>query len=305
MIVLSANAAVLWFAWAAVASAGDIKVHVSWGHRATESHPYYVRFDAQEVALGGHVARDMETGDTVSEGVCTTTAGAGDVDGVSLELSFADIAVREIDNLHSIWAYLIEHGDAGAAPLEARSRVSSRSSKTDGLPGRSRYARFQPDRRSTAEQSGLLDAGIGRLYLRRRRAAGVRRPSCFVEGRACLGPRRARARGDARGVDRQVGGLRRSERSRITDMETNWLGTRGHLTGLIARHGATLQVRRGPMGSCSARPRLAAQVPVRSALGRRPVEGAAHRGRPAGAGDRNRCQRQTLSGRAVRRAALR
>ncbi len=213
-IVCGASAVVLWLAWAAVASAEDIKVRVSWGHRSTESRPYYVRFDAQEVTLGGHVAKDLETSDKVSAGVYTTTAGAGDIDGVSLELSFADIAVRDIDNLHSIWAYLIEHGDAAArAPLEARSRVSSRSSKADGLPERSRYARIQPDRRSTAEQSGLLDAGIRRLCLRRRYAAGVRRPSRFVGRRACLGSGRVPARGDTRGVDRQVGGFWKSTRA--------------------------------------------------------------------------------------------
>ncbi len=256
MIVLGANAAVLLSAWAAVASAGDIKVRVSWGHWATESHPYYVRFDAQEVALGGHVARDMETGDTVSEGVCATTAGAGDVDGVSLELSFADIAVREIDNLHSIWAYLIGHGDAGAV----------RRLKQDPA--------YRPDRRILTvclDEAGTRGFSLTIDQLLNNRAFWMPESDVFISvGDVPLefDAHLASLKGE-RVVDR----VAREPEATLADWtgkwadfgnphapnharETNWLGTKGHLTGLVAQHGSIYKF--GVDRWASVRPDLAA-----------------------------------------------
>ncbi len=237
-IVCGASTVVLWLAWAAVASAEDIKVRVSWGHRSTESRPYYVRFDAQEVTLGGHVAKDLETSDKVSAGVYTTTAGAGDIDGVSLELSFADIAVRDIDNLHSIWAYLIEHGDAGAA----------RRLKQDPA--------CRPDRRKLTvylNEAGTRGFSLTVDQLLNNQAFWMPESDVFVsvgdtppefdahlaslEGervldRVACQPEATLAEWTGKWAD--FG----SPHAPNHGHETSWLGTKGHLTGLIARHGS-------------------------------------------------------------------
>ena len=237
-IVCGASAVVLWLAWAAVASAEDIKVRVSWGHRSTESRPYYVRFDAQEVTLGGHVAKDLETSDKVSAGVYTTTAGAGDIDGVSLELSFVDIAVRDIDNLHSIWAYLIEHGDAGAA----------RRLKQDPA--------CRPDRRKLTvclDEAGTRGFSLTVDQLLNNQAFWMPESDVFVsvgdtppefdahlaslEGervldRVACEPEATLAEWTGKWAD--FG----SPHAPNHGHETSWLGTKGHLTGLIARHGS-------------------------------------------------------------------
>jgi hypothetical protein len=237
-MVLGASAVLLWFACAAVASAGAIKLRVSWGHRSTESRPYYVRFDSQEVSLGGLTAQDLETGDKVSGGVCTTTAGAGDIDGVFLKLSFADVAVREIDNLHSIWAYLIQHGDAGAAgrlkqdpayrPDRRKLTVCLDKAGTRGFSLTvdqllNHQAFWMPESDifvSVGDAPPDFDAHLASLKGRRVLDRVAREPETTLAewtGKwADFGSPHAPNHGD----------------------ETSWLGTKGHLTGLIARHGS-------------------------------------------------------------------
>ena len=305
MTFLTVNSAVLWFVWVAVASAGDIKLHVSWGHRATESHRYYVRFETQEVALGGYIARDMETGDRVSEGVCTTNAGAGDVDGVSLKLSFADIAVQEIDNLQSIWAYLIEHGDAGAA----------RRLKQDPA--------YRPDRRKLTvclDEAGTRGFSLTVDQLLNNRAFWMPESDVFISvGDAPLefDAHLASLKGE-RILDR----VAREPEATLAEWtgkwadfgdpnqpnqghETEWLGTQGHLTGLIARHGALYKF--GVDRWARVRPDYASPHkfrfdPLWTAAkwkGQRIVDGL-----PVLV-TRGRCQRPTLPSRAIRRAAAR
>jgi hypothetical protein len=113
--VLRALAIVPLLAWSAAVWAGDLHVQVSWGHRSPAARTCYVRFDARDIVVTETRAIDVEPGDSVTAGVFQTMSGGGDVDGAYLRLAFEDVDVREVDTVHSTWAYLLEHGDAGAA----------------------------------------------------------------------------------------------------------------------------------------------------------------------------------------------
>ena len=92
--------------------AAELKVHISWGHRSASAASFQVKALTEQVDLADTSAEGMETGDQLDNGLWRTTAGAGDVDGLLLMLSYADAPVKEIENLHSIWKYLFEHSDA-------------------------------------------------------------------------------------------------------------------------------------------------------------------------------------------------
>jgi hypothetical protein len=93
----------------------QLKLRLSWGHRSKDATAFYVIFNAQGMEIADVSGRDLESGDQFSEGAWVTQAGSGDVDGVELTLRYPETPVRIIDNLHSIWAYLIEHSDEDTA----------------------------------------------------------------------------------------------------------------------------------------------------------------------------------------------
>ena len=57
----------------------------------------------------------MDPGDGFNEGAWQTTAGQGDVDGVTLTLRYSSKSSTRIQNLHIIWADLIAQSDAETA----------------------------------------------------------------------------------------------------------------------------------------------------------------------------------------------
>jgi hypothetical protein len=94
---------------------GQLKLRLSWGHRSKDATAFYVKFNAEAVEIADVSGRDLEPADQFKEGAWVTQAGGGDVDGLELTLRYQEIPVRIIDNLHSIWAYLIEHSDEDTA----------------------------------------------------------------------------------------------------------------------------------------------------------------------------------------------
>lgn len=92
-----------------------LNLNLSWGHTSPASSPFHIQFLGQNVTIDRHTDQDLESGDTYESGVWSTTAGGGDTDGVALQLSFPVTPVREIENLQSIWAYLIKHSDSDTA----------------------------------------------------------------------------------------------------------------------------------------------------------------------------------------------
>jgi hypothetical protein len=108
---------------------GQLKLRLSWGHRSKDATAFYVRFKTEAVEIADVSGRELEPADQFTEGAWVrdpisqknsemgtlTQAGGGDVDGVELTLRYQETPVRIISNLHSIWAYLIEHSDDDTA----------------------------------------------------------------------------------------------------------------------------------------------------------------------------------------------
>ena len=94
---------------------GHLKLRLSWGHQSQEPTPFYIKLLSESVEIADVSGRDLEPEDQFAEGSLVTQAGSGDVDGVELTLRYPETPIRTIDNLHSIWAYLIEHSDEDTA----------------------------------------------------------------------------------------------------------------------------------------------------------------------------------------------
>ena len=96
---------------------GDLKVRLSWGHRSPSARPYYVKLVPADSAIQVLNASgdSLEPGDGFKEGAWQTTAGQGDVDGVTLTLRYSSKSSTRIQNLHIIWADLIAQSDAETA----------------------------------------------------------------------------------------------------------------------------------------------------------------------------------------------
>jgi hypothetical protein len=115
LVLLSICTVVSASTLAAAEYRSELKVHVSWGHRSPNAAVFQIKVLTEQVEIVGTSAEGMEAGDKLDEGLWRTTAGAGDVDGLVLTLRCADTPVKEIQNLHSIWKYLVDHSDADTA----------------------------------------------------------------------------------------------------------------------------------------------------------------------------------------------
>ncbi len=93
----------------------QLKLRLSWGHRSKDATAFYLKFLAEGIETTDISGRALEPTDRFEDGEIVTQSGGGDVDGVELTLRYPETSVRIIDNLHSIWAYLIEHSDEDAA----------------------------------------------------------------------------------------------------------------------------------------------------------------------------------------------
>src|SRR5439155_6172493 len=93
----------------------NLLVEITWGHRSAQVQSFYVKLAGRELALVDTRLEQGEATDVLQDGVARTSAGAGDVDGLSCTLLFAPKAIEPITNAHPIWKHLWKHGDAGAA----------------------------------------------------------------------------------------------------------------------------------------------------------------------------------------------
>lgn len=222
----------------ATAFVENMHVRVSWGHRAPAAQDRSVRFEGANLDVNDVRALDTEVGDTLTTNVFQTRAGGGDVDGADLRLSFEDLAVQNVESVHSTWAYLLEHGDAGA----------TRRLKQDPA--------YRPDPRKLTirlNDSGTRGFSLTVDQLRAHRAFWLPESDVFVSvgdnpinfdehlaslagqrvlDRVAEGPEATRSEWTGRWAD--FGDPNQPNAGH----ETNWLGSQGHLTGLIARHGS-------------------------------------------------------------------
>jgi len=95
----------------------ELKVRISWGHESPAAAPYYVRLMP---ATGGVEIRDaagyeLERGEGLKHDAWQSTAGAGDIDGVTFTLVYPKPSDTRLQNLHIIWADLIAQSDADTA----------------------------------------------------------------------------------------------------------------------------------------------------------------------------------------------
>lgn len=89
----------------------NLKVSLSWGYHDRRSTPYDIKLIAENAEIQDTEARDLESDDIIKDNVFKTHAGGDDVDGVKFTLRYTPRQIRTIENLQSIWAYLIAHSD--------------------------------------------------------------------------------------------------------------------------------------------------------------------------------------------------
>ncbi len=180
---------------------------------------------------------DFEAGDRVEGGVCETRAGGGDVDGVTLDLTWAqpNSPRRQV---HSIWQYLLDHGTADQV---------ARLKDDPGLqPG-------APVLTVQTAAEGTRGFSIGVEQLERHGAMWLPEHDVFVTLATApvdFATHLASLRGE-RVLDR----VKREPEATLAEWsnrwedignpvqwnkpwETSWLGTKGHLVGTVARHGS-------------------------------------------------------------------
>jgi len=95
----------------------ELKVRISWGHDSTAAAPYYVRLSPETAGLEIRDAAgyQLEPGEGFKGDVWQSTAGAGDIDGVTFTLVYPQQPATRLQNLHIIWADLIAQSDADTA----------------------------------------------------------------------------------------------------------------------------------------------------------------------------------------------
>jgi hypothetical protein len=97
--------------------AGQMTVHLSWGHTASRTSPYYVRLApaSEGISVGSVNVEGLESGEGLQNGAWQSNAGAGDVDGIRFEVIYPDQPPTQLQNLHIIWADLIANSDTDTA----------------------------------------------------------------------------------------------------------------------------------------------------------------------------------------------
>lgn len=233
-----------WLAAAAGLSAGlaaqadgALAVRLSWGHRSPTMQPFTIGIQTNQVRVTGWSAEGFEPGDVWTVGTCQTRAGAGDVDALRFTVSWPE-STTPVRKPHEIWGYLLAHGDPGQV---VRLRED---------PG------LTPDAPVLTVQmsaDGTRGFSVGLEQLARHRAMWLPEHDVYVTladspvefathlaaltgervlERVAHGPEATLAEWTNRWAD--FGDPTRPHHGQ----ETEWLGSRGHLTGLVARHGS-------------------------------------------------------------------
>ena len=86
-----------------------LRVRLSWGHKSAGVEPYRISLLTDVVQVNQIHADGLEAGDMLQDGVCQTRAGAGDVDAVTVEVSWTK-PVKPPLKPQSIWQSLFDNG---------------------------------------------------------------------------------------------------------------------------------------------------------------------------------------------------
>src|SRR2546427_4625375 len=68
------------------ASTTNLPLEITWGHRSANVQPFYVKLAGRELSLADTKLAKGEATDVLEDGVARTSAGVGDVDGLSCTL---------------------------------------------------------------------------------------------------------------------------------------------------------------------------------------------------------------------------
>ena len=96
-------------------SQSTLRVEITWGHRAPTARAATLKLTGHDLEITDVKLEQAEAADDLRDGVARTTAGGGDIDGLSCVLRFAAMTIEPIKKPHAIWSYLLRHGDAGAS----------------------------------------------------------------------------------------------------------------------------------------------------------------------------------------------
>src|SRR5690349_12054564 len=81
--------------------AAELKVRISWGHESPAAAPYYIRLaPGSGLKIQDASGYQLEADEGWKGDAWRTTAGAGDVDGVSLTLDYLESPETRLQNLH-------------------------------------------------------------------------------------------------------------------------------------------------------------------------------------------------------------
>jgi len=213
------------------------QIRLSWGHKSATAQPFHVGLLTNGVSLARIAPEGLEPGDTLRGLVSQTRAGAGDVDAVTADISWAKPTMPS-RKPQSIWQHLLDHGEAGQV---------ARLKDDPGL---------QPDApvlTVLTAPDGTRGFSIGLEQLTRHKAMWLPEHDVFVtlaHAPVDFAAHLASLKGE-RVLDR----VKREPEATLTEwtnkwadfgdptrphhgQETEWLGTKGHLTGFVARHGS-------------------------------------------------------------------
>ncbi len=109
------KALLLCTALSASETESQLKVSISWGYESPRAVPFYVKLSSDGVTLSEAMGKGLEPDDALKDGAWQTHAGAGDIDGVEVRLSYRETPDREIQGLHPTWVGLIEQSDRDTA----------------------------------------------------------------------------------------------------------------------------------------------------------------------------------------------
>lgn len=232
-LVLSVAAAAV----AAEAPQSTLNLRLSWGQKSTAARPVRISFETNRVAVTRLESDGFEPSDLLQAGVAETRAGGGDVDALSVAVAWSP-STPSPRKVQSIWQHLLDHGEPGQV------------ARLEDDPGLTPDA---PVLTVLTAADGTRGFSIGLEQLARHKAMWLPEhdvfvtladaPVDFTTHLASLGGERVLDR-----VKHEPEATLAAWTNRWADFgdptrphhgrETEWLGTKGHLTGAIARHGS-------------------------------------------------------------------
>ena len=91
-------------------------VSMSWGHTSPQTKPFYIKLNpAHGVQILDVQGKSLEPGEGLRDGAWQTRAGGGDVDGIDFTLAYPEKPPERIQDLDTMWAYLIGQSDPDTA----------------------------------------------------------------------------------------------------------------------------------------------------------------------------------------------